>query len=505
MRNPLRRVDTVPAVVVVAVITACVVQYLSGGPVRGIAFDTDALNIPTVVADLVSHHGSLSNWWLSPAPYLYPDALLFVPAHLLGSTAYVRIVTYMALQLAALWWALLWTARRAGHQRPQRFAAVTVAVLAWAGINSTAPFNQLFVAGFHAGGFIASLFLVGLCIGSAEDHAFTRRAYELGTISALTFMLVLSDSIVLVQTVAPLVVLLLLMAACGSRRRMRHVWTAGVLAVAAAAGHVAYPHLVAHPTRYPLVLTGEKISSNFAAVRGLVSGYLGDHTAALPVLLVFAVVACVATIRVVRRLQRNRSVENLVVWCALSVVTTVAGVGLATTNEVTIRYFLPVVVLPLVGILLVATSPHSVTGGLSVLAALACTVAVVSGAVRLTRDNGMQLSFRPAEITCIDDAISSIDGRHGIAQYWDAKYVQSLSGLDITLAQYMDNLLPMRWITTDSYFTGAYDFAIVTKAPPSPWVLSVDLITAGNGQPLRTVDCPGHLVLLYGHGKLRIK
>lgn len=494
-----------PAVVVVAVITACVVQYLSGGPVRGIAFDTDALNIPTVVADLVSHHGSLSNWWLSPAPYLYPDALLFVPAHLLGSTAYVRIATYMALQLTALWWALWWTARRAGHQRPQRFAAAAVAVVAWAGTNGTAPFNQFFVAGFHAGGFIASLFVVGLCIGSPEGMPSARRAYELGTTAALTFVLVLSDSIVLVQTVAPLVAVLGLMALRDARTRMWRVQSAAVLAAAAALGQVAYPRLVAHPTRYPLVLTGDKISANFAAVRGLVRDYLRDHGPSLPVLVVFVAVACVMTVRVVRGLQRNRAVENLVVWCALSVVTTVAGVGLATTNEVTIRYFLPVVVLPVVGILLFATSPHSASGGIALLVAFACTVAVVSGAVRLTRDNRVQFSFRPAEVTCIDDAIASIDGRHGIAQYWDAKYVQNLSRLDITLAQYMDNLLPMRWITTDSYFTGSYDFAIVTKAPPSPWVLSVDLITAGNGQPVRTVDCPGHLVLLYGHGKLRIK
>ena len=505
MRKITGRIDSVSATILVVVVAATVVQYLSGGPVRSIALDTDALNIPTLVADVLSRHGSLAHWYLSPAPYLFPDALLFVPAHLLAPDAYMRIAVFQVLQLGVLWTAFMWTAARTGHSRPARFASVALALLVYAGLRGIAPYNQLFVAGFHAGGFAISVVLAGLCIAPSRHTSTIRHIAGLGLIAALSFFSTLSDSIVLVQAIAPLSLLLVLLAAGRDGDRRSRIVTAVVLSGAAVLGHALYGSIVAHPTRYPLVLTRVKVHTNLTAVRVLMRDWVSSHRAAPVVIVLFTVAALAMSIRVVRGWQRHGGLDNLVVWFAMAVASSVAGVVLATTNEVTVRYFLPVAVLPIAGLVLVATNSRFLAGRAATALAVAVALVMSVDTVDLARANGVRTTFADAEVACIDDAIASIDGRRGIAQYWDAKYIQNLSRLDITVAQYWDNLTRMEWITSDDYYSSTYDFAIISNGPAAPTVLSVDLIISGNGQPARTVECASHIVLLYGRDKLRIK
>jgi hypothetical protein len=235
--------------VLVAVVAAVVVNYMAGGPIGSFAFDTDALNIPTLVSDLVGHHGSLQHWYLSPAPYLFPDALLFLPAHFLGPDTYRRTAAYMAVHLLALWLALRWTAARAGHDHAARFAGASVAVLAWLGTRNTAPFNQLLVPGFHGGAFIASVVLVGLCIAPVRKDSARSLAARIAAIACLSAAAALSDSIVMVQTVAPLALLLLVLALRGDGNRVHRLTACVTVLVSAIAGHLAYGPLIALHTR----------------------------------------------------------------------------------------------------------------------------------------------------------------------------------------------------------------------------------------------------------------
>ncbi len=65
-----------------------IVFYLGGHSFRGyLVENSDLLYLPTLFSDLISKRGRISDWFLTPAPYFFPDYLVIVVlflAHYLG-------------------------------------------------------------------------------------------------------------------------------------------------------------------------------------------------------------------------------------------------------------------------------------------------------------------------------------------------------------------------------------------------------------------------------------
>jgi hypothetical protein len=129
-------------------------------------------------------------------------------------------------------------------------------------------------------------------------------------------------------------------------------------------------------------------------------------------------------------------------------------------------------------------------------------VLLTSSAYKLAHNNGLPGRFYPDDISCIDAALEEEGLRNGIAQYWDAKYLQQFSRLNLNVAQHLENLEEMNWITSKKYFRRSYDFAVVSEDAEPAYGISSEALSRINGSPKRVVSCGSRSVYIYGKGKL---
>jgi hypothetical protein len=489
-----RRTHAFSFFLLVMFIMCAVIQFLAAGDIRVLMLDTDALNIPTVVDNVIAHHGSLSHWYLSPAPYLFPDALIHSVIHPFATSTYMRLAVFAAVQIALLFLVLWWLAVRTLRNHPLAIAVAITGNLTWMALLRGSPYNQLMTAGFHYGAFLMSIAVIALAVG-------TTRRINWAVIGIVCFLTTLNDNIFAIQTTIPLVLMLILVAIFDAEHRMYRLVVASVAALSTLIGSVAYGLVITHQTRYPVHLNGEKFRANAHAVRSIVSEFLRHHEPIALALLLTAVIAAHFLIRLVKRIRRTTPMAMLALFACASMVSTCVGLVLATTNEMTIRYFIPVFSWPVIIGGLVIFNTDMIREKVPVIVASVTALMLCLNTSTLVDLHGIDRDYYPADIACIDTALPAGRALHGIANYWDAKYIQSFSKRDLTVAQYRDNLTPMKWITTDDYYRSSYDFAVISTTAAPQFLLSRELIMNTYGEPSSSSTCGTRIVLVYKQGE----
>jgi len=178
--------------------------------------DSDALYLVSFFRDLFVEGYPIRYWNLTPAPYFFPDMVLFFP--LLGLApdpgyayaAYAFLSFFLLIFLAGL------VARSLGADRR---AALSHALLAGALMVSLAKggryediMDSLFEPTFHAGVILVGFGLIVVLLAVA------RRGYSpwsAGLFFLLSFLTILSDKIILAQFIAPLALAGLVLAVMG--------------------------------------------------------------------------------------------------------------------------------------------------------------------------------------------------------------------------------------------------------------------------------------------------
>jgi hypothetical protein len=194
----------------------------------------------------------------------------------------------------------------------------------------------------------------------------------------------------------------------------------------------------------------------------------------------------------------------LAVFSSISLLSSVVVAGLMTDLPVMPRYLISVFAWPVV--MVVLFGGHHLGkrffGAATAFSALA-VVAMSAGAYQQAHDNGLSERLYPIEISCVDDALEKEGLRNGIAQYWDAKYFQQFSRLNLNIAQYLENLEEMKWITSKRYFRARYDFAIISEDAEPTYKISFETLSKLNGAPKQVVSCGNRTLYIYGKDKLR--
>ena len=490
-----RRIQLFSFVLLAIFIACAVLQFLAASNIQALMLNADALNIPTVVDNLMSHHGSLSHWYLSPAPYLFPDALVHAAIHPLTENMYVRLAIFAAVQIALLF-LLLWVlAVRLRRNHPLAIAVAITGLLTWMALLRGGPYDQIMTAGFHYGAFLISIAVVTLCINTTHWY----RNWSM--VAILCCLISLNDNIFLIQTTVPLVFTLVLVAVFDGEHRAHRLLTAGVAMVSSVIGSFSYGLFIANDTRYPIHFGVHKFRVNADGVRDIGLDFLGTHEPIAAALIVSCLLAVFYSIRLAKRIRRTTPIAMLSIFAFGSVISTCAGLVLATTNEMTLRYFIPVFSWPIIIVGLVILNSEMFWGKLPVVVASASALFLSLNTLTVIDTHGIHSAYYPEEIACIDRALPSSKAIHGMANYWDAKYIQAFSKRDITLAQHLDILMPMKWITTEDYFHTSYDFAIISTNSPPAYTLSRDLLIKNYGEPMSTTTCGTRIVLVFQEGE----
>jgi hypothetical protein len=297
-----------------------------------------------------------------------------------------------------------------------------------------------------------------------------------------------------------------------SGRRKRGMWTIGLGAAVpvlfSGLGFISYNFLVAHPTRYPPSIGLEKIYGNLtdlsvSVVRTMAATpAFGISVAVYVGLMLFALAG-----GIVKWNERDDPSPTawLMVFSVSAICSTIVAAAFVTDLPVMSRYLIPVFFWPVVTVPLVV---RHVLGtrflALGTTVSLLAIVSLTTVSYGLATSKGISGQYYPSDLACLDDAVERGGLHNGIAQYWDAKYLQQFSRLNLNIAQYEGDLAETRWITSQRYFRRRYDFAVLSRDAESTFNISPDDLAKVNGAARQIVACGSRALYIYGKDGLRV-
>lgn len=514
MRSPRRHLPRLLSLWLVAAPFLLAVLAMTGGrgPSPAALLNSDALYLPALVQD-VSAGGALSRWFLTPAPYFFPDMLLFWPVGLLSSSALQAQQSYAILQVLLFATVtgvvgMLVGGRRAGVLSFALTAALVAPVVA-AGAD---VFAYLALSGHHAGAFlagVAGLVILMLCPLGVKSAVRGRRvrlreAALLAGLTLLTAASTLSDGIFVIQFTLPAVAALLILALLGAVRWMWFGLAAAALGLGHLVGNWLYPYTVIYETRsgYEVSFGFERVAENLAYAEHLGSELFRAYpwAAALLVLGHGSALLALLTVRVWYKRLPARGARLAALWCLWSVASSCAlllALIAVETPGPSARY--------LVGVALAATATlalglalvvHMVIRTAPAAVLLVPALLIGSTAAVLTSPSTFSAKALEDRAACIQQAVADAPVPRGLANYWVSKQVYSLTGADVVTASVSRDLRPLPVIASSDWFRPPFGFLLVTPGPASDAALEVQTLNAQGVGIRARFDCADTAVVV---------
>jgi len=500
-------------------VSAMIVVYLQLAIDTDFFFSSDALYLPALYDNVVVRGGRLAQWYLTPAPYFFPDWPLYFGLRWLAGGTFHAMAAMMAAQALALWLLTALAARRHAAL-PQALAAATLAtvVVCQAAAAGYFPYAYIMLGSYHFGTFL--LVLAGLLVllrlrlvPLRPERPVARgvQAAEAG-LALLVTLTMLSDRLYGLQFVLPSLGLLLLM-----RKRVPH-WRrlCAALLAGCVAGVLLYKFklLVPNSVSMPWKLAPARLGANLADLLAIFNT-LRAQSAPLAwyCALYYAVLLTLAPGTLLDR-GRWRLAGAEAAWLGMFSLAGTLGLLLVmalSSAPATTRYLIPALLLPLVlgPVLLAACWPRGAGARGYVPLTLGALLALWPLAGRVAASGPLRQAYYPETIACIDRALAQYDLRHGYAGYWDAGWLSVSSQRRPTVAPVKQDLTRLKWITTMDNFRERYDFALVAAdgvvdngdgGRPSR-----STVTARHGAPRAEVACGPLRLLAYPGGGLALE
>jgi hypothetical protein len=493
-----------PALLALLGMAGMILIYLQHAIDTEFFFSSDALYLPALYDNVIEQGGRLNQWYLTPAPYFFPDWPLYFGLRWLAGTTYHAMAAMMAAQALGLWLLTALIARRY-TALPQALAAATLATVAvcYAAAAGYFPYTYIMLGSYHFGTFL--LVLAGLLLLLPQLHAQpVGRAAQAG-LALLVAVTVLSDRLYVLQLVLPALGLLILMRGrVPNWRRLCAMLLAGCVA-----GVLLYKFklLVPNSVSMPWKLAPARWAVNLQDLLAIFST-LRAQCAPLAwyCALYYAVLLTLAPGTLLGK-GRWRLADPEAAWLGMFSLCGTAGlltVMAISSAPATTRYLIPALLLPLAlgpALLYAQWRRRAADHGYLPLT-LAALLALWPLAGKVAVSGPLRQAYYPETIACIDRVLAQYDLRHGYAGYWDAGWLSINSRRQPTVAPVKADLARLKWITTMDNFRERYDFALVAGASADGGRPALSAVTARNGAPQAAVGCGPVQVLAYPGGGL---
>lgn len=494
-------------------LTSLLSHFFAGAKFATALMNADALYLPALVNDLFSQKGMLSNWYLTPAPYFFPDFFLYALIQLFAKQAETQIAAFAALQvlLSALSVYFIYRSlveRNAGWSAA--LAALLLVCLAMT-IGSTSTLSKdgnaygfIFLSAFHYGAFFGQLAFFAILLVYA-DKAAGRKWSGLALLGLVSFLSALSDSIYVMQLTIPFVGVFLWSRLLWLDRPSFSMATLVVSAASGVLGAKAYDFFIDKPTKYPVDVDLTKFKEQV----DIAKHFFTDLYAQTPIIAVFlatfyalAFAALFYWPEKYRKSALSGRVRFVLAFSFVSAAATFLVTLFVTSLSSGPRYFIPFFFWPvLLAVLALGVAlPKKALYG-------ACALLLVFACLQLGKDDSAYQDRRQeiVDAQCVVSKIRELGLTNGVAAYWDAKPIQVFSRGAINIGQYTGGLDEHRWITSERFYRKTYDFAVITENQGDVYKISRSRLVRENGPPQAEFKCGNKTLLSYGPGKLVAK
>lgn len=429
--------------------------------------------LPMLFQDLVRQGGKLDDWALPPAPYLFPDLLMYAALRLFSSgpdgTA-IGASVLMATSTAVLVTRL---ARRVAPATPtaplQALSLVTAMLVAFAYDWSRQATGFLLLSGH--GGQLVMGFLCFVLLGTVSLP-------RLGAVAVIALLTSASDPLFAMVFALPLSGLVMLGAEPGWARWVKTAVPMG----ASALGLWVHAHLPTPPLRGSRIDFGRSGD----ALRAFLS-HLSDWDS-VPVYLGF-LLAVVALVRAWREPARRNALAVLLLTipCALFGLWLLGAEVVTWSSRYLFQLHLVLVIVAPAGLeVFIKERAFSRATAWGALAASALAALHFAGGLR----NIGTVQQRP--LSCFDRLAAERVVHRCVASYWLAKPISMLAAKPVTVIQVWPNGVPDWWINTRRHNAEGSEVDCAVFLPSE-----ADDFVGRFGPPSTAVDCEGARIMLY--------
>ena len=417
-----------------------------------------------------------------------------------------------ALVLAALW--LL--AKRTATPFPLVNAAFIVTTLCYFALSSnnrfdfasSGPFVLMLVSVFHFGIFITSLFVLALWLMITDTNSERNKfGFQTAIMAIVAFLSAISDSFFITQTIIPLVAIALGQALLERRAIRQSSQTPLFIVLLASVAGFFGDNLLTYTTTRPSPHFG--MEGSWQRAGNVVDIFL-SVTAAYPVFVIvflsYGVVVAGSARCFLSAPDTVSKFDWLSVFSLLSLLSTIVAL-LFLTNVPVIgaRYLIPLFFWPVIVVtLFMGRTFHRGFVPAAVTLSVVMMTPLTVGSYELVHASRLGVDYYSSEIACIDDVLKNTNARNGLAQYWDARYLQTFSKLKLNVAQYSKRLDPMNFFTSKKYFRRSYDFAISSGNVNHDWIIPIDALIRVGGQPAMVKQCGSRTVYVFAKDRLHL-
>lgn len=483
-----------------------VAHYLAGNSIQSLLFNSDALYLPILFSDLIERNGHINDWFLTPNPYFFPDYLIYLLAWLLGPDSYRQIIAFTLLQ-ATLTLLVIWAlARQMAVSNPFFTATTTTIFLLWLSLIPGEPFALMLSSAFHYGIFIITILFIATWLKYNDKKTIRDNTVFFASITLLSFISTLSDKLFLTQVAAPLFAANIFTSIVNRDTSLKKHLPLAIVAIGSILGLASYKFFVSNHTQPQIEIGPEKFYANLVDVWKILFSALKIN----PLLGIFILLYIGLSLYYFSSIFKNRGEYKKIAWVAIfsffSICISIGVVALTTNIPTADRYIIPALFWPIIIVFMFLSNwlgrnyIKFATFGLLII-----LINLSWGSYKLIKSNGLTQEHYPKDISCIEDALETEGLTNGVAAYWDAKYIQAFAKNRLNIAQHLDNLEELHWITSKNFFRQSYDFAVINEAPGAFKNTSTEALVQINGSPKIIKHCGDKSIYVYGKNKLHVR
>ena len=437
------------------------ILYYSGSFIKGfrMIFNSDNLYLPALYHDIVQGNGNISDWYLTPAPYFFPDMLLYFISNSIIDNIFHAIFFFIILQLLIVYFflnKLFSILFSSGNSL--LYSAISV------GLVYTIPnlmTKFVFLSGYHFGGILIGLVLLYLVLKIIILEKEKKTIYY--SIYILTVFMVLSDKLFIIQFLIPTILTFVLLWLLKYISYLRVVKISFIIVLGAITGIILYFILISHPINLNISFGLSEFNNNLKQFKKIIVQVFKSN----PYVVVFVALQYIALVFVtIKNMTGNRIklkhfyINVFIIIMAL----TTSFVLMLSTASIDKRYFLPLYFLPLMFYPLLFESHVLIKRfrylGI-ILLYLAMLIYIIYSSYKTIRNNKFITDYYPKYIQCFDDFIEKTAAQVGVSGYWQASRFTQLSKYNIKINSVTNKLQPYNWISPEINLQMKNYFAII--------------------------------------------
>ena len=450
-------------------------------------FKADALYIPTLYKDL-TQGGPLANWYLTPAPYVFPDWVSYFTAYAITQSHYHAMLLTIVFQLSIL--AIFVHLINSGYQDKFRAyihtmigLAITLACIVTTDLPSYA---QLVQSAHHSSAFIMQLVCYWIVLkwlfSSSVKH---KHLYSIGLL-IITILMTFSDKIFFIWHSSPLIIFLCYTSITNNKLNNQTKFLIFYIITGTIIGLLLYKALIPNQTDYHITISPEDFYENFTFISEMFSAYFYQYPIIISSIILWHILLLGILINTgIQKRTLPKDKKSLFAIYVLASTSSTLFALLIGDIRISYRYLLPIFLWPMLfWFLAIPIIKNKI-----LLSALFLLTMVTSASKLNTKKMQFNNDFYPEKIQCLDAIAQRYSLKNGIAQYWDAKPISVLSKQNLNIAQVNNDLRYYNWITSTAFHREAYDFAVIDQNSKGNYLLDESKIKRINGSPIYETLC----------------